>query len=99
MQVVRKKPGEMPELIRIENTLEALQKEVGGYIETFGLASDAVLVCNEEGKLLGLPYNITLFGEPFVGTILIAGDGGEELASVPEPDFWMKQLEELMETD
>lgn len=35
----------------IENTLEALQHEVGGYIETLTLTSDLVLIMDEEGCL------------------------------------------------
>lgn len=35
----------------IENTLEALQHEVGGYIETLTLTSDLVLIIDEEGCL------------------------------------------------
>ena len=34
MKVVRKEVGCNPQVVEIENTLEALQKEVGGYIET-----------------------------------------------------------------
>ena len=42
MKAIRKKPGCEPELIDIDNTLKALQTEVGGYIETVTIASDAV---------------------------------------------------------
>ena len=34
MKAIRKEPGCAPELIDIDNTLKALQTEVGGYIET-----------------------------------------------------------------
>ena len=47
MKVIRKKPGCEPEVIDIDNTLAALQQEVGGYIETVTIASDAVVICNE----------------------------------------------------
>ncbi len=57
MKAIRKEPGCAPELIDIDNTLKALQTEVGGYIETVTIASDAVVICNEEGVLLGMPYN------------------------------------------
>ena len=40
--------------IEIENTLEALQREVGGYIEVVNLGDNYVLICDEEGKLKGL---------------------------------------------
>lgn len=46
MKAIRKKPGAQPEIIEVENTLKALQTEVGGYIETVTIASDAVVICN-----------------------------------------------------
>ena len=46
MKAIRKKPGCAPEIIEVENTLEALQQEVGGYIETVSIA-DVVIICNE----------------------------------------------------
>lgn len=33
MRAIRCKPGEAPEICEIDNTLEALQAEVGGYIK------------------------------------------------------------------
>ena len=45
MKAIRKKPGCAPELIDIDNTLKALQAEVGGYIETVTIASDVVVIC------------------------------------------------------
>ena len=33
MKAIRKKPGCEPELVEEENTLKALQTEVGGYME------------------------------------------------------------------
>ena len=70
MKAIRKKPGCEPELIDIDNTLKALQTEVGGYIETVSIA-DVVIICNEEGRLCGLPFNCWFFDMPFVGTILV----------------------------
>lgn len=83
MKAIRKKTGCAPEVIEVENTLKALQDEVGGYIETVTLASDAVVICNEEGRLCGLPYNCRFVGVDFVGTILVVGTKGEEFCDVP----------------
>lgn len=83
MKAIRKKPGAQPEIIEVDNTLAALQTEVGGYIETVTIASDAVIICNEEGRILGLPYNCRFFGVDFVGT------KGDEFCDVPEADFLM----------
>lgn len=81
--VIVKRPGEPPELEPLfENTLEAFQRAVGGYIETVSFATDAAIICNEEGRLQRLPYNCTLFGVDFFGTVLIVGVKGDEFASV-----------------
>ena len=62
MRVIYKAPGCVPEPRDIPNTLEELQATVGGYIETVTIASDAVIICNEEGRLQGLPHNCRIFG-------------------------------------
>ena len=54
IRVLKVAPGKAPEAVAIPNTLEAMQQMVGGYIEVIPL-EDVCLVCNEEGKLMGLP--------------------------------------------
>ena len=93
MKVIRKKPGCEPEVIDIDNTLKALQAEVGGRIETVSIA-DVVIICNEEGRLCGLPYNCRFVGVDFVGTILVVGRDRDEFCDVPEADFLMYHLRE-----
>ena len=92
MKAIRKKPGCAPEIIDIDNTLEALQNEVGGDIEAVTIASDAVIICNEEGRLRGLPYNCRFVGMTFVGTFLVVGRDKDEFCDVPEADFLMRAL-------
>jgi hypothetical protein len=79
--------GRKHEVIDIENTLEALQNAVGGYIETVRIrVDDAVMIVNEEGLLLGRPYNAAasgLAGQPIVGTALVVGTDGEEFTDIP----------------
>lgn len=94
MKAIRKKPGAQPEIIEVDNTLKALQTEVGGYIETVTIASDAVVICNEEGRILGLPDNCRVCGVDFVGTILVVGRNKDEFCDVPETDFLMYHLRE-----
>lgn len=84
MKVIWKEPGKAFEVREVENTLEALQKAVGGYIETFTFAEDACVICDEEGRLKGKPYNCEIWTVDFCGTILIAGVDGEEFTDVPE---------------
>jgi hypothetical protein len=84
MNVVYKAPGQKPEIIDIPNTLEALQEKVGGPIETVSFATDACVVCNEEGRILELPYNAHFCGVSFVGPILFVGINGEEFTGLSE---------------
>lgn len=84
MRVMRKRPGEAWEPIEVENELKPLQQAVGGYLESFTFAEDACVLCDEEGRLKGKPYNTTVCGVPFVGTVLIVGVDGEEFADLTE---------------
>ena len=63
MKALKIEPGKAPKRIDIDNTLEALQNAVGGYIEVIYLNKQrpACLICNEEGKLSGLPMNRALY--------------------------------------
>ena len=65
-----------------ENTLQAFQEAVGGYIETVTLCTDLVLIVNEEGRLRGLPFNTTVCGLDLVGTVMAVGIKGAEFASL-----------------
>lgn len=79
--VVIKEPGKPPRVEPMfENTLEAFQKAVGGYIGTVTIATDLILVCNEEGLLLDLPFNLNVCGVGFHGTVIAVGSKGEEFA-------------------
>lgn len=84
MRVMSKEPGKGWKIAEIENTLEALQQGVGGKLEAVTLASDACILCNEEGRLLGMPYNTTICGVSFVGPILIVGTAGEDFSDLTE---------------
>ena len=89
MKAIRKRPGEMPEVIDVENDGDAIRAELGGPMETFTIAEDLVILCDEEGRLNGKEHNITLrgLGVDFVGTILIVGVDGEEFCDVPKLDW------------
>ena len=86
IRVLKFQPGKAPEEVTLPNTLEAFQSAVGGYIETLGLDGGAVLVCNEEGKLRGLPANRRVGGDTIAGTFLIAGSADGEFCSLSEED-------------
>ncbi|BAE86427.1 hypothetical protein DSY4638 [Desulfitobacterium hafniense Y51] len=57
--------------------MEGLQKAVGGYIETVYLDDYVVLVCNEEGKLIGLPGNRSLGNDIIAGTFFVVGSNDD----------------------
>lgn len=83
IMVIVKEPGKAPVLEPLfGNTLEAFQKAVGGYIEVVTIATDMAIICNEEGRLMGLPFNTELCGVGFCGTILAVGVKGDEFASL-----------------
>ena len=94
MKAIRKKPGCAPELVEVDNTLKALQAEVGGYIEAVTLPYGAALICNEEGMLCGLPFNCWFFDMPFVGTILVVGRDRDEFCDVRGAGIMMEMLRE-----
>lgn len=83
IKVIIKQPGREPYVTNISNTLDNLQKTVGGYIETVTLCSDLVVICNEEGRLRGLPRNCDVLGVDFVGTIVFARIDGDEFCDIP----------------
>lgn len=87
IKVVIKEPGKYAHMAEIGNNLESLQEIVGGYIETVTICTDLVLICNEDGRLLGLPYNCNYCGADFVGTIILAGVDGDEFTDVPIEDL------------
>lgn len=71
-------------MTEIQNELEPLQRAVGGHLESVTLWADACVLCDEEGRLKGKPYNTTVCGVPFVGTVLIVGVAGEDFSDLTE---------------
>lgn len=86
MLAIIKQPGKPAKRIDIDNTLEALQKAVGGYIETVTLFEDVTLICNEEGRLMDLPYNMEFLGIHFVGPVLVVWRAEDEFRSLTEEE-------------
>lgn len=91
MKVLVVRPMEMPEVQEIDHTLSAMQELVGGTIQAVYPFDDPVaLVCNDEGKLLGLPWNRALtddHGVPYdivCGTFFVVGIGDENFTSLTE---------------
>ena len=79
-------PGEAPRPVRVEDTLEAFQQIVGGPIEAgCYLPQRVMLVCNSEGKDLGLMPNRENPADSrdfIAGTFLLCSFEGERFASL-----------------
>lgn len=83
------KPNEYPQKVTIGAELKDLQEAVGGTITaTYPFTDPVAIVCNDEGKLLGLPMNRALRDEHgqtydvLTGNFLVVGLGKEDFASL-----------------
>ena len=76
IRVLVVEPGMLPYEKIIPNRLKDKQDIVGGNIEYTRVDEDesALLICNEEGKILGLPFNRDIGRDVIAGTFLIVGD-------------------------
>lgn len=77
----------------IQNTLEAKQRYVGGTIQAicFDTEHSLNIICNDDGKLLGLPMNRAWVVDGkvidvIVGDALICRHKGAEFCSIHEED-------------
>ena len=97
-----------PYITNVENSLENMQRIVGGYIESVTLSHNppVVLICNEEGRINGLPQNHSLpspqiFGYALAefdihGNCFLCGASGEEFADLPEPrSQWLHSAKDM----
>ena len=89
LKVLVVEPKKRPYVQEIDGSLASMQKLVGGTIQAVYPFEDAVaLICNDEGKLLNLPYNRFLYDEqkqPYdviCGTFLVVGVGAEDFQSL-----------------
>lgn len=74
MKVLVIEPVKQPVVKEIGNTLKDMQRMVGGYIQAFYPWMDEVaIICNDEGKIMGLPLNRSIFGEHGELVDIIAG--------------------------
>lgn len=93
MKVLIVEPGKAPYTAEIPTGLESLQKQVGGLIQVlyvFAETEPAAVVCNDEGKLIGLPWNRPLYDEEgnlydvIVGTFLVVGLTEDDFGSLTD---------------
>lgn len=77
LKILYKEVGKTPEVIEIEDTLEAKQKLVDGLIEVVPYIDDMLLICNEEGKILKMYPNLDFTYDYIAGNCFIIGDDFE----------------------
>lgn len=82
-------PDKKPAVQVIDNTLEAKQEIVGGLIQYIPLSDTAGMICNDEGKLIGLPANRIVGDDVIAGTFLIVGSewDNENFVSLSDEDI------------
>ena len=99
MKILLVEPEKAPERMEIYGDLESMQQIVGGSVQAiYPFEEPIALICNEEGKLNGLPLNRALRDEDgkiydvITGTFFLCGAPSEEesFTSLSE-----NQLEEL----
>lgn len=97
IMAITMEPGGNPVAQTIENTLEAMQGIVGGYIEVVPLGNGLLLICNEEGKLKGLDPTIWIGNDFISGSFIVCRSDGEEFSSITAEDteILLKQLTKL----
>ena len=90
MNVLMVEPGKAPYETQIGNDLRSMQGAVGGYIQAvYPYEEPIAVVCNEEGKLDGLPLNRALrdpdgdIYDIIMGTFFIAGLGESDFTDLP----------------
>ena len=99
IKVVMVEPNKHPIVTTIKTKLENLQEAVGGLIEIIDIEPNICILCNEEGKLIGLEGNRKLGDDILVGTFYVCGSNDEgDLVSLTDSQidkyikfFWEPQ--------
>ena len=91
MTVLLVKPGMEPEVVDIDSGLESLQEAVGGDIAaTYPYEDPVAIICNDNGKIMNLPWNRALRDENgeiydiIAGNFLIVGLTEEDFGSLSD---------------
>ena len=102
IKVLKVAPLERPSVCHLENRLSALQRAVSieadyiGLIEIIDLDEKACILCNEEGKLIGLMPNRRIEGDIICGVFYVTGQDSEgNLTSLSEEQiaYYKKRFE------
>lgn len=89
IKVVMLESGKEAYVAEIDNLLGSMQRTVGGLVEAvYPFEAQVCIVCNEEGKIIGLPLNRALRDENghiyeiIAGTAFICNCSGEDFGSL-----------------
>ncbi len=97
MRALYVEPGRAPFETEIPNCLKAEQQAVKGLIDLVYLDNGSILICNDEGKLIGMEGNRVLDnGTIIAGPFLIVGDAGENFCSLTDEQaaYYMQRFQE-----
>ena len=87
LRILMVEPHKVPYEASIPHELTAMQQTVGGLIEVVRNGDGTLLVCNEEGKLLGMEGNRRIPGDVLAGPFFVVGDAGETFRSLTEKEL------------
>ena len=97
LKVIYVEPGKRAQTIEIDDDLKAMQNLVGGMIEEYmPFEDDVAIICNDEGKMNGMPLNRAITGEDGQLMDIIAGPFFIAYAPV-ESEKFLSMPEELEE--
>ena len=64
INVIYVEPGKEARVIEMNDELSEMQKLVGGFIEEYmPFEDDVALICNDEGKMNGMPLNRAIYDD------------------------------------
>ena len=91
IKVLMVEPGQHPKVVMLKDDLDSLQKAVSigadyqGLIEIIGIGNGDCILCNEEGKLIGLEGNRRVDSDIIAGVFYIMSEGEDgDLVSLSE---------------
>ena len=93
MRILLVEPGKRPVSKEIDGSLKSMQEIVGGTIQAiYPFEEPVALICNDEGKMLGLPLNRALRDEEgriydiIAGTFFLCGapEGSDSFENLSE---------------